>query len=68
MRAPTGLRTKRPLVLALQGFLTGTFMVALVTHGHWASAIESGVGIGIASGAVGLAYRAVLRLRGSRNA
>ena len=38
-------------------------MVAVVTRGHWVSAVESGIAIGIVCGGIGLVYRAAIRFR-----
>jgi hypothetical protein len=51
-----GLQTKRPHTLAWQGFLTGGFMIVIVTQGDWTAALEGGVGIGIVCFLIGLAY------------
>ena len=56
-----GLQTKNPLTLGWQGALAGGFMVAIVTRGHWLSALEAGVGIGIVCFLIGLAYRLIKR-------
>jgi hypothetical protein len=58
-RGMRGLRTKSPLILGAQGFLAGVFLVAIVTQGDWAAAVEVGVGIGIVCLLIGVVYRAV---------
>jgi uncharacterized protein YqfA (UPF0365 family) len=56
-----GLQTKRPLTLGWQGALAGGFMVVILTRGHWISALEAGVGIGIVCFLIGLVYRVATR-------
>ena len=56
-----GLQTKRPLTLGWQGALAGGFMVVILTRGHWISALEAGVGIGIVCVLIGLVYRLATR-------
>ena len=58
-RGMRGLRTKSPLTLGAQGLLVGVFMVAIVTRGDWAAALEAGVGIGIVCLLIGVVYRAL---------
>ena len=58
-RGMRGLRTKSPLTLGAQGLLASGFVVAIVTHGDWAAALEAGVGIGIVCLLIGVVYRAI---------
>jgi uncharacterized protein YqfA (UPF0365 family) len=52
-----GLQTKSPLTLAWQGGLAAAFITAIVTGGHWISALETGVALGVLAFLIGLGYR-----------